>query len=212
MALCNLSDVKTMLNIPLTDTTSDDKLALYIKQVSSQIESYIGYKLKRAEYTEELQAVNCRQVINLNHFPIQSVASVTANGEAVTDYKILPKYAKFGGLYRGDGWTGTLYTQGFTHDVISGAWEIFVTYTAGYYLPGDTGYTEGAEDSLPYDISAACCQMVCLRYMYDAQGATGLKAHTEGGISDTYGDSANEAGLTDSVKRALSKYVFYGVA
>lgn len=47
MALCNLSDVKTMLNIPLTDTTSDDKLALYIKQVSSQIESYIGYKLKK---------------------------------------------------------------------------------------------------------------------------------------------------------------------
>ena len=212
MALCNLSDVKVMLNISASDTSLDDKLNLLIKQVSAQIESYLGYKLARKEYTEELQAVNCRQVINLNHFPIQSVASVTANGEAVTDYKILPKYAKFGGLYRGDGWTGTLYTQGFTHDVISGAWEIAVTYTAGYYLPGDTGYVEGASDSLPYDISCVCCDMVCLKFRLDEQGATGLKAHSEGNISDTYIDSASDVGLTESAKLALKKYCFYGVA
>lgn len=212
MALCSLTDVKVMLNIDSLDTSKDAKLNLLIKQVSAQIEAYIGYKLARKEYTEELHAVNCRQLLSLNHFPIQSVTSVTHDGEAVTDYKIIPEYSKWGRLYREFGWGGKLITQGFEHDVVSGAYDYKVTYTAGYYLPGDTGYSEGADASLPYDISVACCEMVCLRYNLDEQGATGLKGHTEGHISDTYADCASDAGLSESVKLALKKYVFYGVA
>ena len=212
MALCSLTDVKTLLNISSEDTTQDAKLNLYIKQVSAQIESYLGYKLARKEYTEELHAVNCRQLLSLNAWPLQSVTSVTHNGASVTDYKILPEYAKWGRLYREFGWGGKLITQGFEHDVVSGAYDYKVTYTAGYYLPGDTGYVEGADASLPYDISVACANMVVLKYNYDAQGATGLKAHSEGNISDTYGDGASDIGLSESCKLALKKYCFYGVA
>ena len=212
MALCSLSDVKVMLNISASDTSLDDKLNLLIKQVSAQIESYLGYKLARKEYTEELHAVNCRQLLSLNHFPIQSVTSVTHNGEEVTDFLMIDEYTKWGRLYRKFGWGGQLITQGFEHDVVSGAYDYKVTYTAGYYLPGDTGYVEGADDSLPYDISVACANMVILKYNYDAQGATGLKAHSEGNISDTYGDGSSDIGLSESCKLALKKYCFYGVA
>lgn len=212
MALCSLSDVKVMLNISASDTSLDDKLNLLIKQVSAQIESYLGYKLARKDYTEELHAVNCRQLLSLNHFPIQSVAGVTHNGEAVTDYKIIPEYSKWGRLYREFGWSGKLITQGFEHDIVSGAYDYEVSYTAGYYLPGDTGYVEGASDSLPYDISSACCDMVCLKYKLDEQGAVGLKSHSEGNISDTYADCASDTGLSESCKLALKKYCFYGVA
>lgn len=212
MALCSLSDVKVMLNISASDTSLDDKLNLLIKQVSAQIESYLGYKLARKEYTEELHAVNCRQLLSLNHFPIQSVTSVTHNGEEITDYLVIDEYSKWGRLYRKFGWGGQLITQGFEHDVISGAYDYLVSYTAGYYLPGDTEYVEGADDSLPYDISVACANMVVLKYNYDAQGATGLKAHSEGNISDTYGDGASDIGLSESCKLALRKYCFYGVA
>lgn len=212
MALCSLSDVKVMLNISASDTSLDDKLNLLIKQVSAQIESYLGYKLARKEYTEELHAVNCRQLLSLNHFPIQNVASVTHDGEAVTDYKIIPEYSKWGRLYREFGWSGKLITQGFEYDVVSGAYDYLVSYTAGYYLPGDTDYVEGDSESLPYDISVACANMVVLKYNYDAQGATGLKAHSEGNISDTYGDGASDIGLSESCKLALKKYCFYGVA
>lgn len=212
MALCSLSDVKVMLNISASDTSLDDKLNLLIKQVSAQIESYLGYKLARKEYTEELHAVNCRQLLSLNHFPIQSVTSVTHNGEEVTDYLVIDEYSKWGRLYRKFGWGGQLITQGFEHDVVSGAYDYLVSYTAGYYLPGDTDYVEGADDSLPYDISVACANMVVLKYNYDAQGATGLKAHSEGNISDTYGDGASDIGLSESCKLALRKYCFYGVA
>lgn len=212
MALCSLSDVKVMLNISASDTSLDDKLNLLIKQVSAQIESYLGYKLARKEYTEELHAVNCRQLLSLNHFPIQSVTSVTHNGEEVTDYLVIDEYSKWGRLYRKFGWGGQLITQGFEHDVVSGAYDYLVSYTAGYYLPGDTGYVEGESDSLPYDISCVCCEMVCLKYRLDQQGAAGLKAHSEGNISDTYIDSASDVGLTESAKLALRKYCFYGVA
>ena len=212
MALCSLSDVKVMLNISASDTSLDDKLNLLIKQVSAQIESYLGYKLARKEYTEELHAVNCRQLLSLNHFPIQSVTSVTHNGEEVTDFLMIDEYTKWGRLYRKFGWGGQLITQGFEHDVVSGAYDYLVSYTAGYYLPGDTGYVEGASDSLPYDISVACANMVILKYNYDAQGATGLKAHSEGNISDTYGDGSSDIGLSESCKLALRKYCFYGVA
>ena len=212
MALCSLSDVKVMLNISASDTSLDDKLNLLIKQVSAQIESYLGYKLARKDYTEELHAVNCRQLLSLNHFPIQSVTSVTHNGEEVTDFLMIDEYSKWGRLYRKFGWGGQLITQGFEHDVVSGAYDYKVTYTAGYYLPGDTGYVEGADDSLPYDISVACANMVILKYNYDAQGATGLKAHSEGNISDTYGDGSSDIGLSESCKLALKKYCFYGVA
>ena len=212
MALCSLSDVKVMLNISASDTSLDDKLNLLIKQVSAQIESYLGYKLARKDYTEELHAVNCRQLLSLNHFPIQAVTSVTHNGEEVTDFLMIEEYTKWGRLYRKFGWGGQLITQGFEHDVVSGAYDYLVSYTAGYYLPGDTGYVEGADDSLPYDISVACANMVVLKYNYDAQGATGLKAHSEGNISDTYGDGSSDIGLSESCKLALKKYCFYGVA
>lgn len=211
--LCSLTDVKTLLGIDVSDTTYDDKITLYIKSASAKIEGFLGYSLSRGVYTEELHSVNNRQLLQLNHFPIQSVSEVIVNDDVtLDDYKIIPEYARWGRLYRGDGWTGTLYTRGFTHDIVSGAWEIEVSYTAGYYLPDDEDYTEGASDSLPYDIISACLDLVVLKYNFDAMGAIGLKSHSEGHISESYGDSSSDVGLTESAKALLAKYQYYGVA
>jgi hypothetical protein len=124
----------------------------------------------------------------------------------------LPEYARWGRLYRGLGWVGPEYTRGFTHDIFAGEWCIKVSYTAGYYLPSDTGYVLGADNSLPYDITTCCINCVVEKYNLDKMGAIGLKGHTEGHISDTYSDSANNVGLSESAKLLLNKYVFYGVA
>ena len=210
--LCSLSDVKTLLGIAQGDTSKDDRLNLFIKSASAKIEGYLGYSLGFGSYTEELHSVNNRQLLQLNHFPLRNVTAVSANGVAVNDYKVIPEYARWGRLYRGEGWTGPCFTRGFTHDIVSGAWDIKVSYSAGYYLPGDTNYVEGAEGSLPYDIVAACLQMVQLRYTYEEMGAIGVKSHHEGNISDTFGDNACDAGLTEGVKTMLASYVWYGVA
>ena len=208
--LCKLADVKTLLGI--TDTSQDDKLNLMIKSASAKIEAYIGYSLGMGSYTDEIHAVNDRQLLQLNHFPLRTVTSVTRNGEQIDDWKIFPEYARWGRLYRGNGWGGDMYTRGFTHDVVSGVWEYSVSYTAGYYLPNDNGYVEGADDSLPYDIVAVCMEFVVLKYNYDAMGATGLKSHSEGHISESYGDDSSDVGLSESARKALDKYIFYGVA
>ena len=208
--LCKLADVKTLLGI--TDTTQDDKLNLMIKSASAKIEAYIGYSLGMGTYSDEMHAVNDRQLLQLNHFPLRSVTSVTRNGEPIDDYKIFPEYARWGRLYRGNGWGGEMYTRGFTYDVVSGVWEYSVSYTAGYLLPNDTGYVEGADNSLPYDIVAVCMEFVVLKYNYDAMGATGLKSHSEGHISESYGDDSSDVGLSESARKALDKYIFYGVA
>lgn len=210
--LCTLLQVKTLLGIPQNVTTQDEKLTLLIKSASAKIEGFIGYSLQRANYTEEVHSVNNRQLLQLNHFPLQSVSSVTANGEQINDYKIFPEFARWGRLYRGYGWVGGVYTRGFTHDVVAGFWEIEVSYTAGYYLPNDTGYSEGAENSLPYELVVLCMDLVKLAYNFEQMGATGLKSHSEGGISDSYGDDSSSVGLTESAKLILGKYIYYGVA
>ena len=92
--LCTLSDVKTLLGIPLDDLSKDSILTLLIKQASADIEGYLGYTLSMAEYVDEVHCANYRQIIQLNHFPLRSVSSVTANGVEITDYKILPEYAR----------------------------------------------------------------------------------------------------------------------
>jgi hypothetical protein len=183
-----------------------------IKSASAKIEGYIGYSLARADYVDELHSVNDRQLIQLNHYPLQSVQNVTANGVEITDYKILPEYARWGRLYRGNGWSGGYYTRGFTHDVVAGMWEIIISYTAGYYLPNDENYVEGAEGSLPYELVVLCMDLVKLAYNFEQLGATGLKSHSEGSISDSYGDDSSSVGLTESAKLILGKYVYYGVA
>lgn len=210
--LCTLSQVKTLLGISEQDTSQDTKLTLYIKMASAKIEGYVGYRFARGEYTEELHSTNDRQLIQLNHFPLQSVSSVTANGVPVEDYKIFPEYARWGRLYRGNGWSGNVYTRGFTYDVVAGVWNISVSYVAGYFLPNDTGYVEGAENSLPYDIVTLCMEMVQMKFNYEQMGAIGIKSHSEGHISESYGDDSTDVGLTESAKLLLNKYVWYGVA
>lgn len=214
MLLCTLADVKTMLGI--TDTTDDDLITMMIKQASSKVQSYIGYKLERATYTDEVHAVNNRQLLILNACPIQSVTSASIYGNEVTDYEITPEYAKMGMLYRGAGWVGNYYVRGMTHDVVSGCRDIKVTYVAGWYLPSDDDYSEGDDASLPYEITTACIQAVVEKYRINALSAEGIKSHSEGGISDSFAvptDTANSsAGLSVSVLEQLDSYKRTAVA
>ena len=206
--LCKLSDLKIMLDI--SDNTQDDKLNLIIKNISSKIESYIGYKLGRKTYTDEIQAVNNNQVVYFNHFPIQSVASVSINDVPVDDYKILPKYSVNGGLYRGAGWCGMMYTRTMEQDIVSGSWSIKATYTAGYYLPNDTKYVDGNDDSLPYDIINACLNECVLNY--NMAHSVGLKSYSEGGQSVTLADNLSNMSLSVGTKEVLNNYKYYAIA
>lgn len=214
MMLCTLGDVKALLNI--TDESKDLQLTLMIKQVSSQIEGFIGYKLERKEYQDEVHSVNFEQLLFLNNRPIQVVDSVKIAGAEITDFELLPQYTIFGALYRGNGWNGGVYTRGMDYDVVSGKNQIKATYTAGYYLPNDEEYSEGADDSLPFEIVNACLTAVSELFLIRSQNLDIVKSHSEGGISTTYGhnDTAlmGSNGLSKKVCDMLEDFRAVGVA
>lgn len=212
MMLCTLSDLKTILGI--SDNTKDNLLSLLIRQQSALICAYLGYNPQLKQYIDELQAVNNQQLLQLNNRPIRNVVSVKINGTEITDYKLLPQYAKNGFLYRGDGWCGAWYTRNMTYDPVAGVFDISVTYTAGWYLPDDENYDEDLEDSLPFDIITACMEAVAERYTVVSSGAQGIKSQSEGGISVTYegNETLSNGGLSKRVTSMLDAYKIIGVA
>ena len=209
MTLCALSDVKALLDIPTIDTSKDAKISLLIAQVSSLVSSYLGYDPQRKVVTSELHAVNGRQYLQLNRQPIQSIESVLLQGSPVTDYQTDEQDLAVGMLYRGAGWCGTYYTRNMTGDPFAGAREILVSYTAGWWLPGDAEFTMFAPDSLPVEIQTAVIGEVIRAYRANVRGSEGLKAHSEGGISDTFADASAGIGkaLSDTARSALSGFV-----
>jgi hypothetical protein len=207
MTLCTLADVKAMLDIG--DSSQDAKLNLLIKQASGAIVRHLGYPVARATYTGEKYAINNNQILILNAQPIQSITSITLAGVAVTDYDISPEYANVGFVYRGGGWCGNFFTRGITNDPVAGFRDIVITWIGGWYLPGDVGYVEDAASSLPTDISTAATYAVIEAYRVNMLSAEGIKAHSEGGMSDTFGDNV---GLSTRVRDLLGPFVRTGIA
>lgn len=212
MMLCTLTDLKTYLGI--TTNESDSVLEMLIKQNSAMIENYLNYSLARKVNEAEVHSVNNEQLLLLDNQPIQSVSAVTIGGTPIDDYKVIPKYSSVGMLYRGLGWCGEYYTRGMTYDAVSGVYEIEVSYISGYYLPNDEGYSEGASDSLPYDIMTACIIACAEEWNVKVNNAEGIKSYSEGGQSTTFLDNGTmaDSGLSKKVCSMLESYKRQAVA
>ena len=212
MMLCTLASLKT--NLGITNTDNDDILTMLIKQNSAMIENYLNYSLARKENDAEVHSVNNEQLLLLDNQPIQSVSAVSIGGMSIDDFKLIPKYANAGMLYRGLGWCGEYYTRGMSYDAFAGVYEIEVSYISGYYLPGDTGYTEGASDSLPYDIMTACIIACAEEWNVKINNAEGIKSYSEGGQSTTFLDNGTmaDSGLSRKVCSMLESYKRQAVA
>jgi hypothetical protein len=210
--LCTLTDLKTYLGI--TTNESDSVLEMLIKQNSAMIENYLNYSLARKINEAEVHSVNNEQLLLLDNQPIQSVSAVTIGGTAIDDFKVIPKYSSVGMLYRGLGWCGEYYTRGMTYDPVAGVYEIEVSYISGYYLPNDEGYSEGASDSLPYDIMTACIIACAEEWNVKVNNAEGIKSYSEGGQSTTFLDNGTmaDSGLSRKVCSMLESYKRQAVA
>lgn len=209
MMLCDFDELKVFLGI--SDDSQDGMLSILARRCSAMIEDYVGYSFSRRTYRES-HSVNNMQLLQLNHFPIQGVSFARIFGADV-DFRLIPEYAETGLLYRGNGWSGNVYTRGMNYDVVSGEYDIEVEYTAGYYLPSDVGYVDGAPNSLPYVIQSACMEAVAESYNVRMAGAEGIKSHSEGGISTTFADSdSGGAGLSARVRGILESFRAVGVA
>jgi hypothetical protein len=116
----------------------------FIDQASAAIERYCGRIFAQQRYREVRGPWLWSDHLVLRHSPVISVSLVSADGQAITDYRI--EDAEAGILYRRDGW---------------GRWggeEWTFEYVAGFFLPEQSTPTDAAQIDLPGDIQRACIE------------------------------------------------------
>jgi hypothetical protein len=217
-ALTTLSSVKLSAGIDLTDVSSDALLTKLINNVTVAAESYLGRSLALQELEEYYNGLG-RQRLLLRSFPVQSIVSIYIDGALLAegvDYFCRGEDKKNGFVFRSTGWPGSIVERGLTLDPISGNSNIKVTYNAGFLMPGQTGYVEGAENSLPLDLSMAADDWVVSKFNAIRQGGLGLKRLSEGGLTyewDNGSSSTNNShGLSQSLAGLLNNYKSVSVA
>lgn len=156
--LTRLEHVKRELE--LTEETYDALLEALIDQATAALEAYCHRPFAREVYTETLPGYGDIHLA-LKRVPVITVASVTFDGQAVTDYSIAER--EQGTLYRRGGWYWTAQTfgglggDGLFLDIGSPLPQreeplYSVEYTAGYLLPeqnllGKTTLSAAAADN-----------------------------------------------------------------
>jgi hypothetical protein len=215
-ALTTLANAKIVAGIPATVSVYDATLEHLINRVSGIVRKYLDRELTRSTYTEVLSATG-RQLLILKEFPIVSITTLYSRDELLalnTDYRLDAQDKARGVVYKEDGWNPITLVSGLTMDVQASARTIDIIYIAGYYLPADALYVEGASTSLPLEIQAVVEEMVVSRWIRIKTQSQGLTSYSEGGISFGWKNDTGTAmmGITDEHAMALNPYKRFVVA
>jgi uncharacterized phiE125 gp8 family phage protein len=160
-ALTTLAAVK--LHLGITDESDDALLTQLINQASDDIATRCNRTLTRETRTDETYDCTGGTRLYLDLYPIYSVASVTVDGETVTDYQT----QSAGYLDRDDRWNG----------------EVKVAYTGGYLLEPITGPPAIARN-LPYDLEYAV--ILWVSGAYNSRGSEHLSSETIGPLKSDF--------------------------
>jgi hypothetical protein len=131
LGIVSLGEVKTHLNIPLTDSTLDDELRSFIDAGSDLAESYVGQILGRRTFTSELYDGGT-EFIRIRNPKAISITSVTENELAISASNYVLDYTGQR-LYRIG--SGTLYATNSYGYWTQGMNNVSITYVAGYVNP-----------------------------------------------------------------------------
>ena len=131
IGLVSLNDVKTHLNIPLTDTTSDEELRSFMDAATDLIENYLGIIIGKRTFTSELYDGG-NEFIRIMNPKVVSITSIYENGNLLNSnqYFVDPTGQR---LYRLG--SGTLYATNSYGYWTAGVNNVSVTYVAGFANP-----------------------------------------------------------------------------
>lgn len=160
--LVSLYDAKLALNLPMTDTSRDQQLALFIRWASGEIEAQCNRIFAKERVSETFREImpNVNKRIFLTHYPVEQkdIESVTFDGGTELEYDL-------------DSRSGTLYA-------VNGAWTepVTVVYTGGYEVP----------EKSPLAVQQACLLIARETYIMAIRGlaTSGVRmiAHKESRI------------------------------
>jgi len=131
LGIVGLDEVKTHLNIPLTDSTLDDELRSFIDAGSDLAESYVGQVLGRRTFTSELYDGG-GEFIRIRNPRALSMTSVYENGALVSSSAYALDYTGQR-LYRIA--SSSIYANNAYGYWSQGFNNIQLTYVAGYVNP-----------------------------------------------------------------------------
>jgi hypothetical protein len=121
--LVSLDDMKNYLGIPLIDTTYDTFLTEQLQLMSDTVEEYCNRKFETATYLQTFYREDFGtgedKSLMLAQYPLKSVTTIEADGEAVTEYRAHLKSATLGkaiGFFQGADIVEVEYEAGY--DVI----------------------------------------------------------------------------------------------
>jgi len=131
IGVVSLNDVKTHLNIPLTDTTSDEELRSFMDAATDLIENYLGIIIGKRTFTSELYDGG-NEFIRIMNPKVVSITSIYENGNLLNSgqYFVDPTGQR---LYRLG--SGTLYATNSYGYWTAGVNNVSVTYVAGFANP-----------------------------------------------------------------------------
>jgi hypothetical protein len=153
-ALTSVAAVKSYLKIDPSVIVDDTRIEGLINACSSAIENFCRRTFKTQTFTNEEYDGNNNRYINLVNYPVQSVGSVTVNGETVPaeQYVVKKKTGVLARIYNNTV-SGISYNR-YVPIWPKGDCNVLVTYTAGY-------------DVIPPDLEQACILYVMSFYKSD---------------------------------------------
>lgn len=179
MACTTVEKVKLFLNRTELTLLETAQVEMLIDLVDGVITSYCGWNLLAADYTDRVFTGNGTSSADLKVYPINSVTSVTQNGEDITSQVSVS--VEDGYLYFPSD-AGTVFTSGST---------LKVTFNGGL-----------TDDMIPNDLVYAATYLVVINMKRIAQDTIGIAEGKFNTIEVKY-DSTDIPVL---VKRVLDRY------
>ncbi len=186
------------ISTPASSSTAEILLENQINAVTSFIENYLGYTVKKTDYTNEEYTTERGQYLGLSNFPVISGETFTLQRRnsglnedewETVDSQYYHVDEEGGIIYGAGGWAFPRTRNGFR-----------VTYTAGYDYDNSTTYlsdTSGASIEL-----AAWLLVASINGR--GQGGAGIKSESIGDYRIVYAKSMFENADIESL---LDKYV-----
>lgn len=205
-ALTTLARLKAYLDLGTTTAAQDAVLESIINSASDFIENYTGRTFKQTAHSNELYDGHGKQTLLLRNYPVAKSPAVDLDRRNSVENE--------------NDWTdidADQYFVDYDEGIISypvtsrtgdgpkfdyGSKRYRVSYTAGYLLPQDGGYTEGGATSLPNDIEYACWKLSGLAWN-QRRGDANVESERIGIYSVKYTQAAWE---DPDIKAILDKY------
>lgn len=199
VALTTLAALKAELGI--TGSSSDSRLTSLITQVSAAIETYLDRRLERRTLTQIF--MQPERLVQLDAWPVVGTPTVVNTGTTLTtdDYVLdaaagtiaAPDYG-CAGLAYGVGYGSPCGYRSFWYN-------LSVSYTGGYVLPGNVGA------DLPGDIERACLDLA-VRYHHVGGRDPALRSETVPGVIEQSWSAVDSIATIGGVPVDVAKSLF----